>query len=407
MIVASSPVSREVQTARPAVRRVGKGPGADQARDGVRLAPLHAAEFFAGIGLVRRSLEQSDVRVVFANDIDSTKRSMYVANFGDADFVLGDIANVSAEQIPDIDLATASFPCTDLSLAGNRAGLDGAESGAFWLFTDLLERMGERRPPVILLENVGGLGTSRGGEDLRDALSRLNELGYSCDLVQLNAARWVPQSRLRVFVIGSLKAPTQLGDWGPDELRPAWITRFVERNSDLRMSPAHLTLPDPVQTSLSSCIERLSPADQRWWDAERMAKFVESLSDIQAARLGALRNSERDTWRTAYRRTRAGKPTWEIRSDDISGCLRTARGGSSRQVLVEMRSGQMRVRWMTAREYAALMGAPSHVIDVVSENQALFGLGDAVCVPAMSWLVQTYLVPLATQGLVGHQSMVA
>ena len=51
---------------------------------------------------------------------------------------------------------------------------------------------------------------------------------------------------------------------------------------------------------------------------------------------------------------------WEIRSDDIAGCLRTARGGSSRQALVEAGHGELRVRWMTPREYARLQGAPEH-----------------------------------------------
>ena len=47
---------------------------------------------------------------------------------------------------------------------------------------------------------------------------------------------------------------------------------------------------------------------------------------------------------------------WEIRADGIAGCLRTARGGSSKQALVEAGAGELRVRWMTAREYARAAG---------------------------------------------------
>ena len=97
--------------------------------------------------------------------------------------------------------------------------------------------------------------------------------------------------------------------------------------------------------------------DERWWDAERTAKFLDSLSPVQTARVETLRNETTVSYRTAYRRTRNGKAVWEVRADDISGCLRTARGGSSRQAIIRMGNGQAAVRWMTPREYAALMGA--------------------------------------------------
>ena len=84
---------------------------------------------------------------------------------------------------------------------------------------------------------------------------------------------------------------------------------------------------------------------------------------------------------------------WEIRTDAISGCLRTSRGGSSRQAVVGAGNGQVRVRWMTAREYALLQGAPNLQWGDASEAQAKFALGDAVCVPAVAWLAEHYLVP--------------
>jgi DNA (cytosine-5)-methyltransferase 1 len=54
----------------------------------------------------------------------------------------------------------------------------------------------------------------------------------------------------------------------------------------------------------------------------------------------------------------------------------------------------MAVRWMTAREYARLMGAGNYSLDKVRLNQALSGFGDAVCVPAVAWLGKHYLMPL-------------
>jgi len=92
-----------------------------------------AAEFFAGIGLVRLALERQGGKVVFSNDIDPDKAEMYRHNWPKDDhLVLGDIHMLNADDVPACDLFTASFPCNDLSIAGRWEGLNGKESSAFW-----------------------------------------------------------------------------------------------------------------------------------------------------------------------------------------------------------------------------------------------------------------------------------
>jgi DNA (cytosine-5)-methyltransferase 1 len=327
-----------------------------------------AAEFFAGIGLVRAALGRSGIEVVWANDVEPVKGRVYAENFGSEHFRLGDVREVRGDDLPDVDMATASFPCTDLSLAGNRQGIWAGESSMFWEFARVLGEMGQRRPRAVLLENVPGFATSHGGRDLRDALHRLNGLGYSCHVFTVDAASFVPQSRLRMFIVGAQAAPT------------TWPS----------MQP-------PVSTAtLADVVERLPRADPRWWDTERTTRFVASLSDGQRGRLDMLQQGP-TTWRTAYRRTRDGVARWEIRPDAVAGCLRTARGGSSKQAVVEAGQGSAHVRWMTAWEYAALQGAPDHKFASVSENQAMFGFGDAVCVPVVEWIAREYLLPLLNE----------
>jgi DNA (cytosine-5)-methyltransferase 1 len=154
------------------------------------------AEFFAGIGLMRMGLERAGWSVAFANDIDEDKHRMYRDHFGDSEeFILGDVHKLDASKIPDIALATASFPCNDLSLAGARRGLAGDQSSAFWGFIEALIKMKDRRPPMVLLENVTGFLSSHDGNDFRDALLALNRLGYAVDALIINARRFVPQSR--------------------------------------------------------------------------------------------------------------------------------------------------------------------------------------------------------------------
>ena len=80
------------------------------------------AEFFAGIGLVHAGLERSGWRCAYANDIDPKKHEMYRHRFGEADYYhVADIwktDEVLKQITRPLELATASFPCVDLSLAG-------------------------------------------------------------------------------------------------------------------------------------------------------------------------------------------------------------------------------------------------------------------------------------------------
>lgn len=352
------------------------------------------AEFFAGIGLVRLALESEGFSVVFANDIEPFKRDLYKANFTDRHFVLGDVRRVHGDHIPDIDLATASFPCTDLSLAGMRAGLEGSSSGMFWEFARVIEEMKDRRPAAILLENVIGFASSRGGDDMRDVIQRLNTLGYRCDIITMDAKWFLPQSRPRLFIVGSMHASAPAPLSSVSSLRPEWVHRFMGAHPKLMFHAAQLPPPPRGRKPLAGCIEKLGPGDERWWDDDRVALFVGSLSPIQAARVNAMRVSARPSWATAYRRTRNEVAVWEVRSDDLSGCLRTARGGSSRQAVVEAGGGLVMVRWMTAREYARLQGAPEFKIDGVRQSSALSGFGDGVCVPVISWIAKHYLRPM-------------
>lgn len=344
-------------------------------------------------------LEPLGFHVAWANDIEQAKRDLYVANrphSADA-FHLGDVREAKGADLPAaVELATASFPCIDLSLAGNRKGLAGEQSGMFWEFARVLREMGPARPRVVLLENVHGFATSHGGRDLREALSTMGELGYSCDVIAVNARHFVPQSRPRMFVIGiagDLPKGAHLGVPPVSSARPEWVRAVHADNADLRMH--HMDLPELPEgpADLRGVVQKMAADDPRWWDAERQGKFLASLRPLHVERLQGLRDAGATVWRTAYRRTRDGATTWEIRPDGIAGCLRTTGGGSSKQALVEVKRGQARVRWMTALEYARLMGAGDYRTKARTDNQAMFGFGDAVVVDVIEWIGQHYLLP--------------
>ncbi|MFJ9395942.1 DNA cytosine methyltransferase [Streptomyces californicus] len=362
------------------------------------------AEFFAGIGLARLGLESADrgFKVTWANDLEANKQSTYLGHFGQDDakhYKVLNIKDVAADIVAagvprNLDLAWASFPCTDLSLAGGREGLAGKASGTFWNLMEILRCLGADKPRVVALENVNGFATSHAGEDIRAAVRKLNELGYSVDVITLDARRWVPQSRPRLFIVASLVQPLDRDEARSTELRPKWVDAVLDAPG-LVTHRALLPSPPPLLTSgWTNIVDADSAEGVEWWDKERTAKFMAELSDVQRQRVRDIAVTGKVIYRTAYRRTRDGIPAWEIRADDVAGCLRTAGGGSSKQAVVRItKNRQPRVRWMTAREYAKLMGAPNYKLPE-SRNQSIMGFGDAVCVDAVRWLAEHYLEPL-------------
>lgn len=361
--------------------------------------PKRAAEFFAGIGLMRMGLDKEGWTTVWANDLDEKKWEMYRDNFneGTCEFVLDDVHKIEGKDIPDIDLATASFPCNDLSLAGARHGLAGTHSSAFWGFITALKGMGKRRPPLVLLENVGGFLTSNNGNDFRDALVALNELGYAVDAFILDAVRFVPQSRVRLFVVGS-KAKAEGVKETPlvllqSDARPPALADFIFMNPDIGWSIRDLPPLPPASNHLSDIIEDVPLNSEIWWSKERCEYLLNQMSDKHLKEAQRMIAGSKWSYGTVFRRVRNGRSMGELRTDGTAGCLRTPRGGSGRQILFCAGKGQYRVRLLTPLECARLMGADGYKINVPL-NQALFGFGDAVCVPAIQWIARNYLNPL-------------
>jgi len=359
-------------------------------------------EFFAGVGLMRMALEREGWRIAFANDIDPEKQEMYRANFPEVEdhFVLGNVHDLLSSEVPTAMLATASFPCNDLSLAGARKGLCGKQSSAFWGFIDLLEGMAHRRPTLVLLENVPGFLTSHAGKDFEDAMMALNRLGYSVDPFMLDAARFVPQSRLRLFVVGvreSRYQGEQLEEkFFQSEVRPGVLADFIFSHAAIRWKLRTLPSPPRTKKQLIDIIEDLPTNSAEWWSPDRSVYLLNQMSPRHRILADSMISGNTWSYGTVFRRIRNEKSMAELRTDGIAGCLRTPRGGSGRQILFKAGKGQYFARLLTPRECARLMGADDFKI-TVPVNQALFGFGDAVCVPVVEWIARNYLNPLVDE----------
>lgn len=345
-------------------------------------APWTMHEFFAGSGLVAYGLKGM-FAPVWANDISAQKATVYKANFGDDHFELDDIKNVKGNDLPFANLSWASFPCQDLSLAGAIGGIHAERSGLVWEWLRVLDEM-ERKPKILLLENVAGLLSTHNGDNYRVLHMALVERGYDCGAIMLNASHFVPQSRPRVFII----AVTH-GEPIPKELfsdSPCWL---------------HNKAATELGTSLPNWI---------WWKTEKPAKRKSTIKDIietgipfdkdHALRLVPERHQEKldkhdNVYATGYRRTRYGEQRLELRFDGVAGCLRTPEGGSSKQYLVVKENGQTHARLLTVREAARLMGAPDSFILPGSYNDGYKAMGDAVAMPVAQFIGERFLTKIA------------
>lgn len=165
---------------------------------------IKVASFFSGIGGIDLGLERAGMEVVFQCEINPFGRMILNKHWPDVKLV-GDINNVKPEDIPEADLWCGGFPCQDLSLAnqGKRQGLEGARSGLFYMFAELI-RAQEKKPRWVFMENVPGLLNSRKGDDFRRLLITMEELGYGISWRVLDAKYFgTPQRRRRVYIVAS------------------------------------------------------------------------------------------------------------------------------------------------------------------------------------------------------------
>ena len=364
--------------------------------------PLFALDFFAGSGLVRLGLESS-FQTVWANDNCPKKAAVYRANFRPDDLNLQNVEAVAGCHLPSADLAWASFPCQDLSLAGNLRGMKiGTRSGLFWEWIRVLDALNAagKHPSVVCAENVVGFLSADNSKHFKAAYGALRERGYNVGAVVVDARMFLPQSRPRAFLIAatseiSLKGLTQMAPSAPFHSAP--VIRAANAVNDRGWTWWALPIQAGRVPRFADLYERDAPCDS----ASKTSELLAMLSSQNRAKLRAALETGGLLIGTGYRRTRAtdggGKAQrLELRFDGLAGCLRTPDGGSSRQVVLIVEKGRVRSRLMTVRECARLMGAPDKFNIPGSYNDGYRAMGDAVAVPVTRFLARHLLASVIT-----------
>lgn len=278
--------------------------------------------------------------------------------------------------------------------------MSAARSGTFWpfwrLMADLLDR--GKRPPIIVLENVTGMLYGDSFTGLGEALAAL---GMQFGALVIDAKLFLPQSRPRVFVV-AVDSRIDCDDFvEPLPGESPWFPKAVvaaQRSLSKQVSNLWRWWRLPAPTSdlppVESIIEEV-PTGVEWHSPEETQRLLDLMTPLN---LEKVKNALRERGRRIgfiYKRTRSGKQRAEARFDGIAGCLRTPQGGSSRQIVLIVEKGEVKSRLLSPREAARLMGAPDSFWLPPGYNDAYKAMGDAVAVPAVSWLSRHLLEPLA------------
>lgn len=354
-------------------------------------------EFFAGAGMVRQGLGP-DWTCLFANDFDAKKCASYQQNWGGGELRLEDVNKLTAEVLPgQAHLAWASFPCQDLSLAGRRAGLQGGQSSAFWGFHRLMGDLvaGGRAPNLLALENVPGLLSSHGGADFTALCDAVVGLGYHIGAMMINASKFVPQSRQRLFIVAVKNPPmAMVSDRPMAWCSPTVLTSAVEHlPAGVKDKWVWWRLPEPhgVVDPFSALVEDF-PASVSWHQQGETHALLAMMNKTHLSKVAEAMNSGKRMVGTIYKRTRvengAKVQRAEVRFDDVAGCLRTPGGGSSRQTIMVVDGQLVRSRLISSRETARLMGMPDSYNLPDNYTEAYHLTGDGVCVPVVRYLAE-------------------
>ncbi len=369
-------------------------------------------EFFAGGGMARAGLGDSWL-CAFANDIDEKKGASYKANWGDRDLRIQDIGTLTSTDLPDrADLAWGSFPCQDLSLAGDYRGLEGERSGTFWQFWRLMTELDQegRGPKVIVLENVCGAITSHEGRDFASIGLALAEGGYRFGALVMDAVHFVPQSRPRLFIVAVRKDAGVANDLLASGPNPLWhptnlVAAEAKMPEEARSSWVWWRLPPPpVRTSRFGDLIQLEAEGVAWHSPAETKRLLGMMSDLNRKKVEAAKRMQRIVVGALYKRTRVNElgirtQRAEVRFDDVAGCLRTPVGGSSRQSILVVEGKSVRSRLLSPREAARLMGLPDDYQLPKNYNEAYHLVGDGLAVPVVRFLSAHLLEALVRPAL--------
>lgn len=390
---------------------------------------LTFGSLFAGIGGFDLGFHQAGLSCSWQVEIDAAARSVLARHWPDVPRH-ADVRAVGKAELAPVDIICGGFPCQDLSVAGNRAGLAGARSGLFYEMTRITD---ELRPLLLVWENVPGLLSSDDGRDFARVLLELDRIGYSGCWTTLDAQFFgVAQRRQRVF---GVFAHRDIGAARCAEIlsltaRLPWNTepRRAARQgvaSALTRSAGHHGRSSPQEDGSDNLIAASAIALSNRGRSDQIAETVRAGSHGALPMVAATLNSggnhggfrtepgehlvvsiaenQRGELRTAgvsAQLTSGGKPgqgypaVFEARyarngrgaPDSIVPPLKAESGQTGKGDGAPLAVGGFGIRRLTPRECERLQGFPDDWTAEQPDSARYRQLGNAVAVPCAQWI---------------------
>ncbi len=314
-------------------------------------------DLFAGIGGFRIALDSFGLECVYSNEWDKQAQTTYQANFGETPD--GDITKVDEKTIPKHSILCGGFPCQAFSISGKRLGFNDTRGT---LFFDVARIVKHHKPEVLFLENVKNFAKHDNGKTLETVTNTLKELNYNVFHQVLNAGDYgLPTTRERIYIIGFRK------DLGVEEFKfpsPLNINTklrdYLELNDD--NSPYEITRTDIRIKMNDKAVE-----------PDIFGNYPQ-----KPIRLGTINN---------------GGQGERIYSDLGHAITLSAHGGG-----IASKTGAYlvdgKIRKLSPRECANIMGFPKDYKIVVSKSQAYKQFGNSVAINVLKNIFQQIILTL-------------
>lgn len=197
-------------------------------------------DLFAGIGGFRMSFEKAGCTCVFSSEFNEACQKVYEANYGDKP--KGDITQIDEKTIPNFDILCAGFPCQPFSICGKKQGFNDTRGT---LFFDVCRIIKEKKPKVVVLENVKNLVNHDNKRTFKVILSSLEELGYHVSHKILDSTKFgVAQCRERIIIVGVKDGYFNFEDL--QEKKPLTIREILDKKGNFEyLDKSEYTLLNP------------------------------------------------------------------------------------------------------------------------------------------------------------------
>lgn len=326
---------------------------------------------FSGIGGFDLAAKRLGHEIVGACEIDKYARQVYAKHFPGVR-IYEDATKIKPEELPDFDIIVAGFPCQAFSIAAKRLGFEESRGT---LFFEIARIVKQKRPRLLLLENVKGLLSHDGGKTFAVILATLDELGYDAQWQVLNSKYFVPQNRERIFIIGHLRGTPRPKIFPIRESSEFINERTTEKQiANSLQCPGHscgnykgMTMIYMSQKN-ANMKKRIQTRDESWC-------LTNNSNDFGLIQVGNIdQKGHNSLWGRVY------DPT------GVASNLNAHGGGlGAKTGLYQIGD---KVRRLTPKECERLQGFPDDYTKGISDTQRYKCLGNAVTVPVVQYILE-------------------